>query len=75
MPSGRRAASGSPTTAGRTCATRSAACARQPGFALAATLTLALGLGLAVGLFAVVDAVHLQPLPFADQDELVVLWE
>ena len=47
----------------------------QPGFSLAATLTLALGLGLAVGLFAVVDAVLLQPLPFADQDELVVLWE
>ena len=48
---------------------------RQPGFSLAATLTLALGLGLAVGLFAVVDAVLLQPLPFADQDDLVVLWE
>ena len=47
----------------------------QPGFVLAAILTLALGLGLAVGLFAVVDAVLLQPLPFADQDELVVLWE
>ena len=47
----------------------------QPGFSLAATLTLALGLGLAVGLFAVVDAVLLQPLPFADQDDLVVLWE
>ena len=48
---------------------------RQPGFSLAATLTLALGLGLAAGLFAVVDAVLLQPLPFADQEELVVLWE
>ena len=47
----------------------------QPGFVLAATLTLALGLGLAVGLFAVVDAVLLQPLPFENQDELVVLWE
>ena len=47
----------------------------QPGFVLAAILTLALGLGLAVGFFAVVDAVLLQPLPFADQDELVVLWE
>ena len=47
----------------------------QPGFVLAAILTLALGLGLVVGLFAVVDAVLLQPLPFTDQDELVVLWE
>lgn len=48
---------------------------RQPGFTLTATLTLALGLGLAIGLFAVVDAVLLRPLPFADQDELVVMWE
>ena len=48
---------------------------RQPGFSLTATLTLALGLGLAIGLFAVVDAVLLRPLPFADQDELVVMWE
>ena len=48
---------------------------RQPGFSVAATLTLALGLGLAIGLFAVVDAVLLRPLPFADQDELVVTWE
>ena len=48
---------------------------RQPGFSVAATVTLALALGLAVGLFAVVDAVLLQPLPFANQDELVVLWE
>ena len=48
---------------------------RQPGFSATATVTLALGLGLTVGLFAVVDAVLLQPLPFADQDELVVMWE
>ena len=47
----------------------------QPGFSLTATLTLALGLGLAIGLFAVVDAVLLRPLPFADQHELVVMWE
>ena len=48
---------------------------RQPGFGLAATLTLALGLGLAIGLFAVVDAVLLRPLPFANQEELVIVWE
>ena len=48
---------------------------RRPGFTLAATLTLALGLGLAIGLFATVDAVLLRPLPFADQEELVVMWE
>ena len=48
---------------------------RQPGFSLTATLTLALGFGLAGGLFAVVDAVLLRPLPFTAQDELVVMWE
>ena len=48
---------------------------RQPGFGLTATLTLGVGLGLAIGLFAVVDAVILRPLPFADQDDLVVMWE
>ena len=48
---------------------------RRPAFGLTATLTLGLGLGLAIGLFAVVDVVLLRPLPFADQDELVVLWE
>ena len=48
---------------------------RQPGFVLTATLTLAIGLGLAIGLFAVVDAVLLRPLPFADQEELVIVWE
>ena len=47
----------------------------QPGFGVTATLTLALGLGLAIGLFAVVDAVLLRPLPFADEDELVLMWE
>ena len=36
---------------------------------------MALGLGLAIGLFAVVDAVLLRPLPYADQHELVVMWE
>ena len=63
------------TRADRTCGTRSAASPRQPAFSLAATLTLTLGLGLGIGLFAVVDAVLLRPLPFADQDELVVMWE
>ena len=48
---------------------------RQPAFSLAATLPLALGLGLGIALFAVVDAVLLRPLPFADQDELIVMWE
>ncbi len=48
---------------------------RRPGFAITAIVTIGLGLGFAIGLFAVVDAVLLQPLPFAHQDELVVMWE
>ena len=48
---------------------------KRPGFGLAATLTMGLGLGFAVGLFAVVDAVLLRPLPFADQHDLVLMWE
>ena len=48
---------------------------RRPGFAITAVVTMGLGLGFAIGLFAVVDAVLLQPLPFADQDRLVVMWE
>ena len=44
---------------------------RQPGFALAAILTLALGIGVNSAVFTVVNALLLQPLPFADPDRLV----
>lgn len=46
---------------------------REPTFALACVLTLAIGIGANTALFAVVDAVLLQPLPFAAADDLVVL--
>jgi putative ABC transport system permease protein len=46
---------------------------RETGFALAAVLTLALGIGANTALFAVVEAVLLRPLPFADADDLVML--
>jgi len=47
--------------------------ARNPGFALAATLTLALGMGGTVAIYAVVDSVILNPLPYPESDELVWL--
>src|SRR5687767_6072855 len=47
---------------------------RSPGFTIAAALTLALGVGVTTALFSVVEAVLLQPLPFADPSRTVVLW-
>ncbi len=48
---------------------------RQPGLSLAAIVTLALGIGANVAIFSVVHSVLLRPLPFADADRLVLLYE
>ena len=48
---------------------------RSPSLAAAATLTLALAIGANTAIFSAVSAVMLRPLPFADPDRLVMLWE
>ena len=48
---------------------------RRPGFAVVAGLTLALGVGANTATFSLVDGLLIQPLPYPDPDELVVVWE
>lgn len=48
---------------------------RQPGFTAATVLTFALGIGANTAIFALLHAVLLKPLPVAEPDRLVVVWE
>ena len=48
---------------------------RQPTFTLIALLTLTLGIGANTAIFSVIKTVLLNPLPYQDPEQVVVLWE
>jgi predicted permease len=48
---------------------------RNPGYATSAIVVLALGIGACTAIFSAVNAYFFQPLPFADEDRLVTIYE
>jgi putative ABC transport system permease protein len=48
---------------------------RRPAFTLTVAVLLGLGVAATTTLFALINAVLLKPLPYADPDQLVMVWE
>src|SRR3984885_13771136 len=47
---------------------------QTPGFITVVALSLAIGIGACTSLFSIANALLLRPLPYSDEDRLVILW-